>query len=342
MDILYYENYDLTNVVTPVNPDKLKQMLIESNYDEQKTQFLTDGFRNSFSLGYQGKQKIRLKSSNLELRVGSEIELWNKVMKEVKLKRYAGPYRDRPPFEYYIQSPIGLVPKDNGKDTQLIFHLSYPRSGANLGSSVNSNTPKHLATVSYKDFDDAIRRCLEEGKNCKLSQSDVKSAFRVVGIAPKYWKFLVMKACNPLDGKIYYFVDKCLLFGASISCAIFQKISDAIGHLVQHKTGKEEVNYLDDFLFLALLKWLCDQQTRTFMDICHEVGIPINLDKTFWATLMLTFLGLLIDTLHQMVFLPKEKTVKGQELIEGILNRRSKKVTIKEMQKLCEFLNFLG
>ena len=31
-------------------------------------------------------------------------------MKEVKVKRLAGPYEEVP-FENYIQSPIGLVPK---------------------------------------------------------------------------------------------------------------------------------------------------------------------------------------------------------------------------------------
>ena len=44
------------------------------------------------------------------------MELWNKVMKGVNLKRYAGPF-DSIPFENYVQSPIGLIPKDGGKST---------------------------------------------------------------------------------------------------------------------------------------------------------------------------------------------------------------------------------
>ena len=43
---------------------------------------------------------------------------------------------------------------------------------------------------------------------------------------------LVMKAKHPKTGKIYYFVDKCLPFGSSISCAIFQAFSNAISHIV--------------------------------------------------------------------------------------------------------------
>ena len=67
-----------------------------------------------------------------------------------------------------------------------------------------------------------------------------------------------MKARSPLDGEMYYFVDKCLPFRASISCAHFQNFSDAVAHLVRWRVGlnKEVVNYLDDFLFIAFIEWL--------------------------------------------------------------------------------------
>ena len=42
------------------------------------------------------------------------------------------------------------------------------------------------------------------------------------------WKWLVMMAENPETGKIQFFIDKCLPFGASISCAIFQDFSDGL------------------------------------------------------------------------------------------------------------------
>ena len=133
------------------------------------------------------------------------------------------------PFEDgYIQSPIGLVPKDDGKDVRLIFHLSHPQGA---GTSVNANTPKELTKVSYPDFNKAIELCRKAGKGCKLSKSDMKSAFRNLGLAPLQWRYLIMLAESPIDGKTYYFVNKCLPFGAAISCALFQKFSDAIAHI---------------------------------------------------------------------------------------------------------------
>ena len=193
----------------------LQQLLIESEYDKEETEFLVEGFKNGFSIGYNGNQNVRINSPNLKFReVGNATMLWIKVMKEVKEHRYAGPF-ETIPFDSYIQSPIGLVPKDGGKDTRLIFHLSYPRGKK---SSVNANTPIHLCTVQYPDFNEAIQLCLKAGKSCKIAKSDIKPAFRNLGIRRQDWKFLIMKAVSPVNGKTYYFVDKCLPFGASISC----------------------------------------------------------------------------------------------------------------------------
>ena len=131
-EVLYYENHNLTDVVTPVRVDILEKLLKDSNYNKEDTDFLVDGFSNGFSLGYEGPENVKITAPNLKFRgVGDEIELWNKVMKEVKLGRYAGPF-DKPPFEHFIQSPIGLVPKDGGKKYPTNFSLVLPPRGNHL------------------------------------------------------------------------------------------------------------------------------------------------------------------------------------------------------------------
>ena len=297
-----------------------KELLQKSEYDPKEVEFLIDGFTNGFPIGYVGDQKVKIKSPNLKFReVGDPITLWNKVMKKVKEERYAGPFEEIP-FEYYIQSPIGLVPKDGGKDTRLIFHLSYPRNGK---TSVNSNTPSELCSVNYPDFNQAIQLCIRQGKNCHITKSDMKSAFRNLGIKKYHWKFLVMKAVSPLDGKTYYFVDKCLPFGASISCSHFQRFSNAVKHIVQWRTKQDLVNYLDDFFFAQLMKMVCNNQVKEFLDICDLIAFPVSMEKTFWGTTKLTFLGLLIDTVNQCVCIPVDKIAKAVALIEQVLNKSS-------------------
>ena len=188
--------------------------------------------------------------------IGSKTELWNKVMKEVKLKRYTGPF-NKIPYECYIQSPIGLVPKDNGKKTRLIFHLSYPRDAKDGRKSVNACSPREACTVQYASFDEAIAlcmQCLQSDGTCEIVKSDMDAAFRNLGIRKDHWHWLIMKAESPIDGKTYFFVDKCLPFRASISCAHFQAVSDAMAHIVKFFTRKPLVNYLDNYLFTAISK----------------------------------------------------------------------------------------
>lgn len=126
----YYENLDLENIITPVDANKLEQILTERQYDPGKTQYLFEGFKSGFLLGYEGSWDVKMTSENLRFRIGTEVQLWNKVMKEVKAKRYMGPFDIIAYDDCFIQSPIGLVPKDNGVNTRLIFHLSHPHNAS--------------------------------------------------------------------------------------------------------------------------------------------------------------------------------------------------------------------
>ena len=331
---------DTENIVTPVKVDVLSDYLKQTKYDPELSKFLIEGFSQGFDLGYRGPSDVQMQSKNLKFTIGNHLEMWNKIMKEVQCKRYAGPFKNIP-FKYYIQSPLGLVPKDNGTKTRLIFHLSYPRDE---NTSVNSNTPKEFTSVQYPDFAEAVRLCMQWGEQiCYAAKSDLTSAFRHICINKKYWFVLVMKAKSPIDGKTYYFFDKCLPFGAAISCAIFQAFSNALAHIVRYYTEAENLNYLDDFFFVALLKAVCDRQVKQFLQICEDICFPVSLAKTFFARKLITFLGLLINTERRIVCIPIDKVLKARDLILQMLGKQKirKSTTVREMQQLTGFLNFL-
>ena len=91
-------------------------MLTEAQYPPDKLRTLIHGFHHGFDIGYRGPQNRQDYSSNIPIKpgVGSLMEMRNKIMKEVKLERYAGPF-DEVPYKNFMQSPIGLVPKDKDK-----------------------------------------------------------------------------------------------------------------------------------------------------------------------------------------------------------------------------------
>ena len=148
--VLYHSNYDLQSIVTPVRVNQLVSQLKRYSYDTDAINFLEDRFTNGFDIGYKGPQIRQSSSKNLPLRVGNKTDLWNKIMKEVELGCVAGPYNEIP-FENYIQSPIGLVPKagSNSGKTRLIFHLSYNFKDE---KSLNYNTPREKCSVTYRDL----------------------------------------------------------------------------------------------------------------------------------------------------------------------------------------------
>ena len=283
-------------------------------------------------------------------------------MKEVSLNRYAGPF-DEVPYHNFIQSPIGLVPKA-GNQTRLIFHLSY-NFGDNLEKlgSVNHFTPKEMCTVKYNDLDHAIKASLKlakESQTNKLdpklidhigeqivatifySKSDLKSAFRLVPILAGQRCWLIMMTVNPNNGKIVYFADKNLPFGASVSCSRFTLFSEALRHVFEHATGRYNAvtNYLDDFLFIATDEQECNQMVRNFLELCHHIGCPVSLDKTEWASSRMIFLGLMLNGQTYTLSVPLDKKLKAERLIDYAMDK--KKVTIKFVQSLAGTLNFLN
>ena len=192
-EIKQFENFNLKDIITPVNVRAYERLLRNTGYNADKTRFLVEGFRDGFSLEYKGPRRIARKAKNLLLRVGNKVELWNKEMTEVQAERYAGPFEEVP-YRYFIQSPIGLVPKDKGKKTRLIFHLSYPKTG----DSVNSAIPEDKCSVKYPDFLDAVKLCLKAGKGCACAKSDMSMAFRNVPMNKKSWRYLILK-CEQLS-----------------------------------------------------------------------------------------------------------------------------------------------
>ena len=263
-------------------------------------------------------------------------------------------------FSNYIQSPIGSVPKANG-ETRLIFHLSFNFGESQNKMTLNALTPAEICSVKYQDIDCAVQMCLkvkqfkldnfslfltedkQGNKYIFLGKSDIKSAFRLMPLSRSSFPWLIMKARHPLTGKWVYFVDKCLPFGSSISCAHFQRFSDALKHLIQYRMACNSINnYLDDFLFVVATHLLCNYLIQEFLDMCDEPGVPIALDKTEWATINIVFLGILLDGKNMTLVIPEEKRIWAVNMLQTLSGRSKSKATVKELQTLCGYLNFLN
>ena len=245
---------------------------------------------------------------------------------------------------------MGLVPKAGNK-TRLIFHLYYDFGPQDHQKSFNHFTPTELCSVKYNYLKFAITRCFNmiemlkrKGKPFQqifFGKSDLSNAFRLVPGKISQCQWLMLKAFHLITNELKYFVDMCMPFGVSISCAIFQAFSDALRHIMEWILQEQSLsNYLDDFLFFAFMKQRCDFMINQFLKLCSRIGCPVSLEKTEKATTVIIFLGLLLDGVHLIISIPLDKRNKAISLLNWAVNNR--KVTIKFIQSLMGTLNFLS
>ena len=340
----FYEP-DWSSIVTPINTGAFRKLLEQSNYDRDKTEELIRGFEEGFDIGYEGKIDRRDTAPNLPLgELGTKTDLWNKVMKEVEVNRYAGPFKfEDLPFQHFIQSPLGLVLKDGGRQTRLIFHLSYDfRKSGN--PSLNACIPGEKCKVKYRDLDwviENLRRILEKvntrnstGRILQIlfyGKSDLKSAFRVVPVKPSQRCWLLMQCQDPESNEKFFFVEKNLPFEASISCRLFQDFSCVLQHIFEHLYGTSRscTNYLDDFLFVSPTEDECNTMVRIFLHMCERIGCPVSLNKMEWASSQIVFLGVILDGVAHCLAILENKRIEALNRLSKIGSKRT--ATVEEL-----------
>ena len=300
-------------------------MLIESGYDRNKTQFLVDGFRKGFRIDCTTSPPSRL-SGNLQSAKHHPETVSQKLIKEIKAHRIAGPFSN-PPFPNFVCSPLGVCPKKKPGTFRLIHHLSFPE-----GQSVNDGISEYASSVQYTTLSHAISQIKKLGCFSFLAKSDIESAFRLLPIHPDDHHLLGMS----WDNKYYY--DLCLPMGCSSSCKLFEKFSSALEHIVRDQTNGTILHFLDDFLLVGHTESECKHLLETFINTADSLGVPLAVEKTEGPTTVLSFLGIELDTKNQIARLPPEKLETCRNMILSFLPR--KKTNLRTTQSLLGLLNF--
>ena len=55
----------------------------------------------------------------------------------------------------------------------------------------------------------------------------------------------------------------------------------------------------------------CNELVRSFIELCEELGVPVSIEKTDWASTLITFLGVLLDGKNLVLAIPEDKRIKA-------------------------------
>ena len=229
---------------TPVIVNNLAWLLRDSRYDLDLIHDLTQGFTCGFRIPFQSSLPHTIQPRNHPSMLDNSSVVDLMIASELKLGRIAGPV-SAPPFEDFVISPLGLIPKKKEPGAfRLIHDLSFPK-----GDSVNSGIPREYCSVSYEDYDYFVSILAHEGRGCYIAKADIESAFRIIPISPLDYHLLGFM----VDWQ--YFYGRCLPMGCSVSCKLLEGFSCAIQWILQKSFHVSTMSHiLDDFIFFITVR----------------------------------------------------------------------------------------
>ncbi|XP_065195263.1 uncharacterized protein LOC135826586 [Sycon ciliatum] len=288
--------------------------------------FILNGLQHGFPIGHSGAS-VSIISGNLPTAIEHTQFVQQQIADRVRRDESAGPFSVQP-FHPFVCSPLGVVPKNNGK-VRLIHHLSYPDR-----MSVNDGINKDSFSLYYVTVDDAIERLQRQGTGALMAKLDIRNAFRLVPVAPTAYHLLGFQ----WQGQFYY--DKVLPFGLRSAPYLFNCIADALCQIscelfqVPHL-----LHLLDDFWLCGPANsTLCAQRLNVVLSVFRYLGVPIADEKTVGPTSCLTFLGIELDSVQKVARLPQDKVDDSRSRLLAFRQRQS--CRLRELEQLLGKLNF--
>ncbi|CAG2224001.1 unnamed protein product [Mytilus edulis] len=293
-------------VTTPIVISNLVHEL-ENHPNKEFKNYLVSGLSQGFSTGITTLPSKSIECKNLRSALSQPAHVLKLIEMEVEKGFLEGPF-DFIPFKHYRINPIGVAEGKYNKKKRLIVDLSAPHEDPK-NPSLNELIDKDEFSLQYVSIDDAIRTIKSLGFKSWLLKTDIADAFKVMPLSPMS------------------------------SPKIFDTLSQAICWIAQNNYNIEHIlHLLDDFLVIVPEQDNAQQTMNTFLDIFKSLGVPLSFKKTEGPCHKLEYLGIFLDTINMEAYLPLEKVLRIQEIIEYFSKRNS--CTKRELLSLLGHLNF--
>ena len=298
--------------------------------------YILDGIQNGFDIDVPcTTQLARDRVKNLPTTTAQKAAVSEWILEKRKKNAIWGPFKSMDALPQQLHglrvSPLGCVPKgdhhgkkEEEKEWRVIHHLSHPKSG----TSVNSSIDDEFKEVEYVKFREVVQMMVALGVGARIWTIDAKDAYLRVPIKERCYKYMGFWWMG------LYYAFTCLSFGLASACRIYTRFADFVLWVIVSNTnpnwwklGNQPIvyHYIDDFFggAPAQFGWIADKQFNAVIEWFGRLGIPTKPSKCKSPRTRLKILGFVYDTIQQMVFIPKDKLRKMVMQIDAITNKRS-------------------
>ena len=256
------------------------------------------------------------------------------IANDLSQGRLYGPFNNSP-FQNYVVSPLGAIPKRGTQKIRIIHDLSFPPS-----RSVNDAIDPEDFSLTYSSIDDAT--CLinefASDEEVYLAKLDLQDAFKHVVVRPDDWHLLGFAWPDDEDNLQLYF-SKVLNFGLRSSPALFDSYSAALLDIMMDAgASTASVRYVDDFLTIAGSEQACQKSLDVMLDTSCQSGFCVQPSKVTPPAKAVLFLGIDIDAANGTISLPQDRLEEVTSIVYSWLG--AKVVTKRHLLQLLGKLNF--
>ena len=366
--------YDDDSVV-PVNPrfpslkrptfkPRVYEILTAGWLQEEIRQYILDGFRKGFSVGWEGFSLGRRVAENPRLLEEGEAAVLASVLRdwEKGIIAVAEKWGDDDRMEEIAISPVYTVAKRAmgypipGKRRR-VFNLSrrFTKKGNRKRRhlpSINDDIDPQAFSCSFAKLSDAVdmvRDLREKGHGVWMARADVEDAFCHIPVRDQDMPLLAF-SCeidfdNPevvipagverMKGKQrIVFVNGRFPFGLRSAPAVFETLAQTVRQIARFVFGvRLSVGYLDDVLVLQTSKERCEEDLSIYISVLRMLGLSPQLAKCSTEALTtIDFLGLDIDSVRQEIRIPGLRIQRMKEILaEWAEKKECKRVELESL-----------
>ena len=297
-----------SNLVQPgvsmVDADKLRSLALNARYPDRRTlNKVYEDLKHGAKIGCTGHSRLPAHSSNAPSAYGNGAQVTDAIADWLAKGFAYGPVPHEEVPRDAKFSGIMTRPKPNGS-VRIILNLSSP-----IGSCVNEGINKEDFPTSMSSTTDWLRSLHKAGRRALFCKIDWSDAYKHIAV-------------NSQDVDLQWFEwagmcfkELCLIFGATSSAGIFDRMNKIVIHIVAFLAELDPdfiCQVLDDCCAAAPEKSVAIFNfDKTFCEVAKDLGIKLaprdDPEKSFAPSHQGVVLGIHYNTITWTWSLPYEK-----------------------------------